>query len=234
VAETNLALNSGASGHGSQPVLLLRNIKDLKGDVHRYPLEKFRLSIGRAHEDDICLSEGSGVSRNHASVFVLDGEVVIEDLGSRNGTYVNRKLIRGSRQTTLRFGDVIAIGRYRLKLVDEAETGEATDASEIQNLLLAWAGPATDHDLKRCPLCATPDSTPVVEDTPEVAPTPCAELYENTVSDLVMSMDYPTHGRVYGRKLPRRALLQKRVGPTKRSALSHVKRAPVCAAQMRG
>ncbi|MFK7887536.1 MAG: FHA domain-containing protein [Gammaproteobacteria bacterium] len=232
MTQTALALNSGAPGHGSVPVLLLRNIKDLGGDVQRFPLEKFRLSIGRAPEDDISLAEGTGVSRNHASVFVLDGEVVIEDLGSRNGTYVNRKLIRGSRQTTVKFGDVIAIGRYRLKLVDEADTQDANDASEIQGLLLSWGGAVNAHDVQQCVLCNEPRPASASVEPPEVTSTPAIEETAEIEVTAMLPADAPTHGRIYGRKLPRRSLLQRRVGPTKRSALSHVKRVAASAQQM--
>ncbi|MEO1575652.1 MAG: FHA domain-containing protein, partial [Pseudomonadota bacterium] len=93
------------NGRESRPVLLLRNVREGdKADTQRFELDKFRLLIGRADTADIRLDEGHGASRHHAQVFVIDGEVVIEDMSSRNGTYVNRKLIRGERQTTLNYG----------------------------------------------------------------------------------------------------------------------------------
>lgn len=229
MTETIPAMKQGDRGGSSQPVLLLRNIKNCDGKAMRYPLQKFRLSIGRSPEDDICLSEGSGVSRNHASVLVLDGEVVIEDLGSRNGTYVNRKLIRGSRQTTLKFGDVIAIGRYRLKLVDEAVTEEVnTTIGEVQSLLGAWKAIGSIA-ADACPLCHEPRCVEPEEQAPDVAAVMPAESIEAPVEaapgDLATSeMSPPIHGRTYGRKLARRPLLRRRPVPSKRTSLTAAKR----------
>ena len=51
-----------------------------------FPLET-RLTIGRGEENDIRLSH-STVSRNHTLVYMENGQVVVEDMESRNGTYV--------------------------------------------------------------------------------------------------------------------------------------------------
>ncbi len=229
MTETLPVLKSGPRVGSSQPVLLLRNIKNGDGRARRFPLEKFRLSIGRSPEDDICLSEGSGVSRNHASVLVLDGEVVIEDLGSRNGTYVNRKLIRGSRQTTLKFGDVIAIGRYRLKLVDEAATERAdTTVSDVQSLLASWKAVKTPY-ADVCPLCHEPchgTRDDAADEAQAAEPEPLAEacMAEDGEQFEAITIALPVHGRTYGRKLSRRPLLRRRPAPSKRASLAIAKR----------
>ncbi len=88
----------------SGPVLLVKLKKKIQA---RYPLERFRTIIGRSSECDIVLDRSSRVSRNHAQVLVVDGEVVVEDLGSRNGMYVNRK---PCKRYTLRPGDCTGIG----------------------------------------------------------------------------------------------------------------------------
>ena len=54
----------------------------------------------------------SSVSRRHARILVGEGEAVIEDLGSRNGTAVNGKRIEGPR--TLANGDRIKVGAAAL------------------------------------------------------------------------------------------------------------------------
>lgn len=146
-------LRETAAGHRPQPVLLLRHAKSA---IRRIPLRKARLAIGRTDESDIRLQEGNGASRNHAQILVVDGEVVIEDLGSRNGTFVNRKLLRGSRHATLNFGDVIAIGKYQLKLIDEAPEAQVDTSRNVHRLLQAWPAVALPHHDGRCALCHAP------------------------------------------------------------------------------
>jgi DNA-binding winged helix-turn-helix (wHTH) protein len=52
------------------------------------------------------------VSRRHARVVVRDGQVTLEDLGSKNGTYVRGARIDGS--VRLQAGDAVRVGGFRL------------------------------------------------------------------------------------------------------------------------
>jgi pSer/pThr/pTyr-binding forkhead associated (FHA) protein len=56
--------------------------------------------------------DSSKVSRRHARVLVRDGGVTLEDLGSKNGTFVRDARIR--QAVTVQPGDVIRIGGFRL------------------------------------------------------------------------------------------------------------------------
>ena len=70
------------------------------------------LLIGRAagSESAGALGDDPELSREHARISVSDGVLVIEDLGSRNGTFVNGKRIEAS--TELQAGDRIKVGSY--------------------------------------------------------------------------------------------------------------------------
>lgn len=70
--------------------------------------------IGRSPGADIVIGDDF-VSGRHARVAPYGSEVVLEDLGSTNGTLLNGEAV--SRPNALRPGDVIAIGAVRL-LVD--------------------------------------------------------------------------------------------------------------------
>lgn len=63
--------------------------------------------VGRGQECDLRL-ESPGVSRRHCAILVMGGSVVVSDLKSRNGTFVNDERIVGDRglkgADTLRFG----------------------------------------------------------------------------------------------------------------------------------
>jgi ABC-type multidrug transport system ATPase subunit len=70
------------------------------------------LIIGKASEADFILSDVL-VSRSHARLMRVDESLVLEDLGSTNGTYLNGKLIRTA---PVREGDIITIGNNDLTI----------------------------------------------------------------------------------------------------------------------
>ncbi|MCC6748092.1 MAG: DUF4388 domain-containing protein [Deltaproteobacteria bacterium] len=69
--------------------------------------------IGRSSDLDMVLVEDM-VSRKHAKISTLNAQVIIQDLGSTNGTFVNGEKIKRVR---LREGDRILIGTSIIKLV---------------------------------------------------------------------------------------------------------------------
>jgi serine protease Do len=78
------------------------------------------LIIGRQDAD--LLLDDPQVSRHHAAVRAIDGELEVEDLASANGTFVNGSRLDGPRR--LRAGDEIAVG----PVVLEARIGDTADA----------------------------------------------------------------------------------------------------------
>lgn len=82
---------------------------------HDLLLTKAEIAIGRGADCDLML-DSALISRRHARLVVDDeGIVTIEDLGSRNGVYVNGELIEGARR--LEIGDRIDLGGEELELV---------------------------------------------------------------------------------------------------------------------
>jgi len=77
----------------------------------RYLLEQDVTRAGRHPESDIFLDDIT-VSRRHAELRRgADGKVVISDVGSLNGTYVNRERIE---EQVLQAGDEVQIGKFKL------------------------------------------------------------------------------------------------------------------------
>jgi pSer/pThr/pTyr-binding forkhead associated (FHA) protein len=72
-----------------------------------------RTRIGRSPDCDIFLDDVT-VSRNHAVLVEEDGQFSVEDQGSLNGTFVNRKRID---RAPLREGDELQVGKYRLTFI---------------------------------------------------------------------------------------------------------------------
>jgi hypothetical protein len=73
-----------------------------------------RMTVGRSPECEIFLDDVT-VSRRHAAVVRGGDGCTIEDLGSLNGTYVNRRRVESAR---LEDGDEVQIGKYRLTFLD--------------------------------------------------------------------------------------------------------------------
>jgi len=72
--------------------------------------------LGRDESCDIPLT-GEGISRRHAQISRRGAALVLEDLGSSNGTWVNGHRIAGP--VALRAGDVLGIGTLRLEVTAE-------------------------------------------------------------------------------------------------------------------
>jgi hypothetical protein len=75
-----------------------------------FPLEGDRLTVGRRPESDIFLDDVT-VSRDHAVIVHRGSDYYLDDCGSLNGTYVNRRRIDSHR---LSDGDELQIGKYKL------------------------------------------------------------------------------------------------------------------------
>ena len=72
------------------------------------------LTVGRAAGCQVSLEGDSYVSQLHARVFTRDGQLYVEDLGSTNGTYLNRKKVSGPM--LVRRGDRLQVGKTVLEV----------------------------------------------------------------------------------------------------------------------
>ncbi|MDN5558914.1 MAG: FHA domain-containing protein [Ruaniaceae bacterium] len=76
----------------------------------RFLLDSERTTAGRHPNADIFLDDVT-VSRKHAEFVAVDGGFLVRDVGSLNGTYVNRERID---TVVLTNGDEVQVGKYRL------------------------------------------------------------------------------------------------------------------------
>jgi hypothetical protein len=100
------------SGFDGTPRLLVSGPEPgADGNVQRtYELSAPLTILGRGTDCDLRLVD-PGVSRHHAELRVEDAEVVLVDLGSTNGTFVNGKPVR---RITLTDGTRVTLGRTTL------------------------------------------------------------------------------------------------------------------------
>jgi pSer/pThr/pTyr-binding forkhead associated (FHA) protein/tetratricopeptide (TPR) repeat protein len=101
-------------------------IEDDEGKTVAVPLIREEISIGRMDGNTIRLTE-QNVSRKHARLTLRSGTLRIEDLGSYNGTSLNGSALSGV--ATLKDGDVILIGDYRLGIQEDRQAVHAAPES---------------------------------------------------------------------------------------------------------
>lgn len=107
-------------------------------------LKHGKLLIGRAEECDV-RPLGDEVSRRHCAVVEEAGSVTVEDLKSRNGTYVNG--VRIAAKVNVVDGDIVRVGPLELKVscaVPAAAT--APPADDVSRWLMADDEPAGMFD----------------------------------------------------------------------------------------
>jgi len=90
-------------------------------------LKGSKLSIGRAPDCQL-RPDSDSISRHHCVILVENGQAIVRDLGSRNGTLVNGEKIEGDRP--LANADRLTVGRLEL---EERKTVDAAEKTETRN-----------------------------------------------------------------------------------------------------
>jgi hypothetical protein len=85
----------------------------------RFLLDKDLTTVGRHPDSDIFLDDVT-VSRRHAEFSREDDRFVVRDVGSLNGTYLNRERIES---TPVSSGDEVQVGKFRLLFFTHATGG---------------------------------------------------------------------------------------------------------------
>jgi pSer/pThr/pTyr-binding forkhead associated (FHA) protein len=134
-------------------------------------LDKPVIFIGRDRECDVVLTDSRRVSRKHCCLAIVNDQLVVRDLGSMNGIYVNGQRVERTR--TMRPGDELAIGDVRFRFVNEDAPASGPDVS--QDIPVAVSEPGGEL------LVAEPAS---VVDLPELPDLRHAEIDDDDVIPL--------------------------------------------------
>ena len=104
------------------------SITEKGGNQRTMDFSKPEVHIGRVQGNDIILPKGN-VSKRHARIVLKEGRLIIVDLKSTNGTYVNGRKI--TSPLVVKSGDKIYIGDFILGVeggADEAAAGQRAAA----------------------------------------------------------------------------------------------------------
>lgn len=126
--------------------------------LKEYQITKERTTIGRKPHNDIQI-DNLAVSGEHAVIVTILNDSFLEDLGSTNGTLVNGQPIK---KHFLQHNDVVELGKYKLKYVNEAATSKQ-GAQDFERTMVLRPGAAPKVEAK---------AEPKPEPKPEVKPEP--------------------------------------------------------------
>jgi hypothetical protein len=107
-AKAGVATHAPATRTPSSPTPAAGQPRLVDGDI-QHPLTRAVTRLGRGSDVDIRVDD-PGVSRHHAEI-LLGSEVILKDLGSTNGTYVDGVQVG---EVVLRDGSVVQLGGTRL------------------------------------------------------------------------------------------------------------------------
>lgn len=97
-----------------------------------------KASVGRVDDNRFCISEPS-VSSHHCEVWLKGDDIIVKDLNSTNGTFVNEAPVAAEKEVTVRPGQVLRLGQVELR----HETGKKQNEQPRQTVKLDPAAGAT-------------------------------------------------------------------------------------------
>ena len=119
-------------------------------------LTKERTTIGRKPHNDIQI-DNLAVSGEHAVIVTILQDSFLEDLGSTNGTVVNGQSVK---KHFLQNNDVIELGKYKLKYVNETPAGVAKAADFEKTMVLRPGSVKPAPGPAAAPAAAAPAAAP--------------------------------------------------------------------------
>ena len=94
-----------------------------------------KTTVGRLDDNQFQLAEPS-ISSHHCEIWTKGDDIVIKDLGSTNGSFVNEKPVEANKEAALRPGQVLRLGQVELRY----ETGKKQTEQARQTVKLGDGG----------------------------------------------------------------------------------------------
>jgi pSer/pThr/pTyr-binding forkhead associated (FHA) protein len=156
--------------------------------LKEHDINKERTTIGRKPHNDIQI-DNLAVSGEHAMIMTILNDSFLEDLGSTNGTLVNGQPIK---KHFLQSNDIIEIGKYRIKYLNEKPA--KMTAQEFEKTMVLRNPPAstpaakpkgasdTHTDIQAAKPAEMPPPVPQSQDTAAIAQTIQTPKFDATAS----------------------------------------------------
>lgn len=97
------------------------------GQSFPYELKKFPARMGRHPDCDVQV-DSNMVSRFHAQIVQIENRIMLEDLNSGNGSFLNGKQLEKNQPYPLRNNDRIKLGPIKFRFEDDEENGSSISA----------------------------------------------------------------------------------------------------------
>jgi len=94
-----------------------------------------KASVGRIEGNSLCIPEAS-VSSHHCELWLKGDDVIVRDLGSTNGSFINELQLAADKEATLRPGQILRLGQVQLRF----ETGKKQTEAPRQTVKLGDSG----------------------------------------------------------------------------------------------
>ena len=102
--------------------MLILTLAEKGGESKDLTFDKTEIRVGRVRDNDIVLPKGN-VSKHHCRLLLQNGQLVVEDLGSTNGTYVNGRKI--AETTSIGSTDKVFVGDFVIRIASGARAAES-------------------------------------------------------------------------------------------------------------
>lgn len=164
------------------------------------------VDVGRDTSLPLHLDEDTQVSRRHARFTAQNGRVVVEDLGSTNGTYVNEQPIHSPRQ--LNPGDRVRVGLTVIELRSAVQVQQRASAvqprpqfTEVGNQVLEQVPEQQLAPVPPEPVAVSAAGQPPLPPEVRAQETPPAYVPAEVVGDPTAEADYQAVARLVDTKV---------------------------------
>ncbi len=121
LTDIKAALATAEKEAGAKPAAVLVVGGDLNGTI--FDLNRPVTVVGRNPDTEIPL-DFQGISRQHFKLTLAEADVILEDMGSKNGTFLNNAKIEGA--VKLKKGDIVKVGSIALKYLPKGDPERLT------------------------------------------------------------------------------------------------------------
>jgi len=102
----------------------------MTGRTHELKVDK--TTIGRVEDNTFQIAEPS-VSSHHCEIWLKGSDVVVKDLGSTNGTFINNEKVS---ETVLKPGQILRLGQIEMRLETDAPAAQASSKKVDQTMVM--------------------------------------------------------------------------------------------------